>query len=550
MAATQLGEFELGCEIEGLARRRGLQSDLLVATGLIGLYSKGGDVDSARRVFDGMPKRDVVAWNAMISGSVRGGRVSEAMGLLADMRAVDGILPSEATLVSIITGCSDLGLVRNGKAIHAHVVKMGFEASLNVVNSLMAMYISFDRLVAAETLFEGMGVKDAISWSTMIGGYVECGHPNDALRLFHRMVLNTGMIPTRPILLSVLVASADLGDYQVGKMIKEKYLVYESGALISDAYLITALIYMCAKCEQMEVALQLLDGVFLVRDDVVAWNAIINACLEQKKLNWVLDLTLKMQRRGINPDAVTFLALLSIVSSIPLPKKGMETHCHLIKRGFESQRTIANSLIDMYAGSGSISESCKVFDSIQEKDVVSWSSMIKAYAWNGNANEALKLFHLMRRSGTRPNHITFVALLSACSHAGFVDKGRELFESMEKEYGLNAGIEHFTCMVDIFCRAGLLNDAYHLLKSGIEKVCTNCVLWGTLLSACRVHGDIVIGEAAAQHLFLLEPNNPANYLMLADIYISAGLREEANSVLDLMRGKGLERRVGCSWHGS
>lgn len=546
-AATQLSEFELGCKIEGVVRRRGLQCDILMATGLIGLYSKGRDVERARKVFDGMPKRDVVAWNAMISGYLRGGWFYEAMDLFKSMKVVDGILPSEATLVSAVTGCGDLGLVQNGMAIHVQVTKMGFEANLNVVNSMMAMYISCDRLDVADKLFKVMVLKDAISWSTMIGGYVEHGHPCDALRLFHWMVSNTGILPTRPILLSVLAACANLGNYQEGKRIKEKYLVNESGELISDAYLITAVIYMCAKCEQMEISLQLLDEVALVRDDVVAWNAIIKACVERKQQNWVLELTLTMQRRGINPDAVTFLSLLSIISSIPLPRKGMETHGHIIQRGLESDRTIANSLNDMYARSGNINDSCKIFNTIQEKDVVSWSSMIKAYARNGNAKEALDIFQLMRKSETRPNHITFLAILSACSHAGFVDEGRELFRSMEKEYGLKPGIEHFTCMVDIFCRAGLLKDAYHLLKNGMQKDCMNPVLWGSLLNACRVHGDAVIGEAAAQHLYLLEPNNTANYLMLAHIYISSGRREEANCVLDLLRGKGLERRVGCSW---
>nr|UPT48663.1 pentatricopeptide repeat protein AaPPR570 [Agave angustifolia]UPT48815.1 pentatricopeptide repeat protein AaPPR852 [Agave angustifolia] len=547
MACTCLSEFELGYKVEGLVRSRGLQADLLIATVLINFYSKAGDVGSARRLFNGMLVRDAVAWNAMISGYSRAGCLSDAMGLYKNMRADDGILPTESTLVSLASGCGDLGLLRNGKGVHAHMIKIGFEANLNVSNSMMAVYIACDRLDAADNLFNGMVLKDAISWSTMIGGYLEHERPYDALSLFHRMVSNTGILPTRPILLSVILACADTGDYQEGKWIKEKYLVNESGELIQDAYLITALIYMYAKCGEMGIVLELLDEVALVREDVVAWNAVMKACVEHKQVSRVFEITLAMQRRGIIPDAVTFLTLLLTISSIPLPTKGMETHGHIIKRGFESERTVANSLIDMYAKSGSIGDSFKVFSSIREKDVVSWSLMIKAYAWNGSAKEALDLFQLMRKTETRPNHITFLAILSACSHAGLVDEGRKLMESMKKENDLEPGVEHFTCMVDIFCRAGLLKDAHRLLKNGMRKDQTDSVLWGTLLSACRLHGDVGMGEEAARHLFLLEPNNAANYLMLGDIYSSAGQRQEANRVLDLLRGKGLGKRVGCSW---
>nr|CAD1824085.1 unnamed protein product [Ananas comosus var. bracteatus] len=224
-----------------------------------------------------------------------------------------------------------------------------------------------------------------------------------------------------------------------------------------------------------------------------------------------------MQRRGIAPDSATFLLVLSLVSLIPSLKKGMETHAHVIKRGFRSENPIANSLISMYSRSGSVGHSLEVFNGVKEKDVVSWSSIIQAYALNGKVDEALDLFDVMRRTEVRQNHYTFLAVLSACSHGGLVEKGWRVFKLMKEDYGLEPEIEHFTSMVDMFCRAA------------------------------RLHGDLVIAEAAAKQLLMLEPQNAANYKMLADAYISAGRREEAIGVLGLLRESQLEKRTGYSW---
>ncbi|XP_020243744.1 pentatricopeptide repeat-containing protein At3g03580-like isoform X1 [Asparagus officinalis] len=306
-ACTHLFEFELGFAVEERVKNKGLQCDVVIATGLIGLYSKCGDVENARRVFDEMPVRDVVAWNAMISGYSLAGCISDAIKLYEKMRGADGIFPTEATLVSLISGCGDLGLLRNGKIFHAHTTEIGFEANTNVLNSLMAMYTSCGCLDDADKLFDGMILRDAISWSTMIGGYVENEHPHVALGLFHKMISNTGIFPTRPILLSVIQACADLGDYQEGIWIKNKYLVNENGELTSEVYLITAFIYMCARCTEIDTATKLLDEVASVREDVVAWNAVIKAGVERKQENRVFEITRIMQRRGIRFDANVFL---------------------------------------------------------------------------------------------------------------------------------------------------------------------------------------------------------------------------------------------------
>ncbi|KAI0491651.1 hypothetical protein KFK09_025911 [Dendrobium nobile] len=545
-ACTRLSEFEVGFMIGENAQILGFDSNILVGTALVVLHTKAGKLESARQVFDRMSLKDAVSWNAMISGYSQAGLLSDAMDLFRNMRLVDGISATEGSLVSLFSCCGDEDRVRNGETLHALVVMTGFDRNLVVSNSLLEMYVECGCLDIAVQLFDMMVLKDSVSWSTLIGGYVKNEQPSEALKTFYWMLFNTRISPTRPLLLNALLACASMGDWETGKRIQMNYLSNNDHEMASDASLITSLIYMYARCGKMEIAFEFLETDTRVKGDGIAWNAVIKACTEVGDFHQVFELSLKMQRRGIPLERATLLMLLSIISTNSLSRKGAETHTFIVKRGFESERTIANSLIDMYARCGSLESSYNIFKGIQEKDVVSWSSMIGAYASNGNVERAFDLFTLMREEGTAPNHFTFIALLSACSHVGFVEKGRELFASMES-YGLNPSIEHLACLVDMYCRAGLLVQAHDLLKDVKLEASSSSILWGTLLSACRMHGNLVIGEVAASHLFLLEPENAANYLMLADIYVLLGMKENSNAVFRLLREKGFEKRPGCSW---
>ncbi|XP_077252063.1 pentatricopeptide repeat-containing protein At3g57430, chloroplastic-like [Tasmannia lanceolata] len=546
-ACSHLSEFELGSRVHSLARGRGLEFEVLTGTALITMYCQARDLITARGLFDGMPVRDVISWNAMIAGYSREGLLHEVLALFRNMRFVQGT--TEATMVSVILACGHQNSLQDGVVIHAHAIKVGFGTTNQFVcNSLLQMYIKCRALNSALILFDAMILKDAVTWSTMMGGYVQNGQSTDTLNLFNRMILDTQILPTRPILLNVLLACADLGDMQVGEQIEEDYIKGSRNGFQSDARLNTVLIYMYTKCGKIETSLDLLERISPQTENVIAWNAMIKACAEVGQVDWASKLLVEMQRRDIHPNSITFLTLLPLFSSASILRKGMEAHACTIKRGFESEISVANSLIEMYGKCGRIQHSRDIFNGITNKDVVSWSLIIKSYAWNGNGMEALHLFQVMREEGMKPNHITFTAVLSACSHSGFVEKGRELFKCMKDEYELQPAMEHYGCMVDLFCRAGLLSEAYGLIENTIIDAHDSVGLWGTLLSACRIHGNWVIGEAAARHLFYLEPRNAANYMMLAYIYISAGRTECANGVLRLLREKGLRKSPGCSWH--
>uniref|UniRef100_A0A0E0BKQ0 Pentacotripeptide-repeat region of PRORP domain-containing protein n=1 Tax=Oryza glumipatula TaxID=40148 RepID=A0A0E0BKQ0_9ORYZ len=546
-ACARASEFEVGWRIGAEAAAKGFASDLLVATALIGMYAEAGDMGAARKVFDGMPQRDAVAWNAVIAGYARGGHLREVVELFMRMRSVDVVLPTEATLVTLVSGYAGFGSWEGRGMMHTIVIKLGFQLNLFVSNALLGLYVEFGCLREAVMLFRQMAVKDSVTWSAMIGGLVRNGRPDSALKLFRWMVTNSTVLVTRSILLNVIMACAELGEWREGKWVEENYVCCNGFEFKRDPSVVTALIYMYAKCGMLDSSVSLLYGVAEVRDDVFAWNAMIKGCGELGLVEKAVGFVVEMQKIGVDPDAITYLEILPMISSIPSLKTGMEAHAQIVRRGFLNERAIANSLVSMYGRCGSLRHSIEVFSRIVVKDVISWTSMMQVYAWNGHVNEVVKLYEVMKKTETEPNHYTFLAVLSACKNTGLVEEGMELIKYMQEKCGLKPEIEHISCVVDMLCRAGRLTDAYHLIKYNNSEHINNTILWGTLLSASRSCGDLVIGEAAAKHLLSLDPENRANSKMLADIYVLLGRRDDADNLLRVSMTRGLDIKPGCSW---
>ncbi|KAL6841638.1 hypothetical protein ACP4OV_028577 [Aristida adscensionis] len=546
-ACARARDAELGRRIARGAAEAGLAaSDLLVATALIGMHAEDGDMATARAVFDEMPRRDAVAWNALIGGYVRDGRLGEAVEMFGMMRSADGMMLTEATLVSLVSGYAGCGSWRGRGMMHGIVIKFGFHHSLFISNALLELYSEFGCLSEAVMLFRDMAVKDSITWSSIIGGFARNGKPEYSIKIFNWMVLNSAAVVTRSVMLNVITACAELGDWREGKRIEEDHVLFNGSELKRDPSVVTALIYMYAKCGKLDLSVSLLNGVAEARGDVVSWNAMIKGCGEIGEVEMAIGFAVEMQRLGIDLDAVTFLEILPMISLIPSLKMGMEAHSQIVKRGFQNNRTIANSLICMYGRCGSLKLSVEAFNETVDKDAISWTSMMQVYAWNGLAAEVVRLFELMKKTTVQPNYYTFIAVLSAYKNTGLVEEGMGLLKCMEEQYGLAPDVEHISCAVDMLCRTGRLADAYHMILASHSKHGQNPVLWGTLLSGSRSWGDLVIGKAAARHLLSLDPENRAHYKMLADIYVSHGKREDVDDLRMLLSG-GLDFRPGCSW---
>ncbi|KAL4190686.1 hypothetical protein AMTRI_Chr07g26000 [Amborella trichopoda] len=544
-ACTDLSDFEYGLRIHDqiVQRSSECEVDVLVGTSLINMYSKFGDVCFARSLFDRMPLRDIVAWNVMISGYSRNGLLSESLYLFKYLRLIKEISPNESTLVSIISVCRDLVQLQLGEAVHGFSIKTGLLQIISVSNSLIDMYISCGCLDVSAKLFDQLTVRDSVAWSLMIGGYSAYGRGQNAMKLFRVMKVSKEMVPTRAVLLNLLPACADLGAWEEAEKSVEEYTM--NSLTESDASLSTALLNVYLKCGKIDKAFKLFGE--RSQRDTISWNAMIRGLGELKLWHQALRLFIEMWQEGREPDLITMLIVLPLIGSIASLKRAKEAHAYVIKTNLLLEIRIANSLIDMYSKCGCIKISQIIFDSILEKDVISWSSMISGYAMNGCSEDAIELFHAMEKTCTKPNNVTFVSLLSACTRGGLVEKGKEYFKSMRDVHGIKPEARHYACMVDLLSRAGFISQARELMDFMGTELSTSG--WGSLLSACRVQCEsLQIGEEAAKHLFNLEPRNAANYLVLASMYNSMGRSDDAKGVLRLLK----ERRVkkispGCSW---
>ena len=444
-------------------------------------------------------------------------------------------------LLKMYTKTRDLAM---GRQVHAHISQTKLHTNVFVMNNLMNMYLKCGALEDAREVFDKIVKKDVVSWTIMIGGYARYGgHDDDAWNLFCQMQQEEGVKANRITYLSILDACSSAKALEWGKEIHNHIKSAELG-LEFDMRIGTALVTMYAKCGSIRDAQLVFDK--MVKRDTISWTSLIEGYAQQGNVPDALDLFCQMQEAGVKPNQLTYMSLLNACSSPATLKQGREVHAHIIKAGISSNNVhLGNALINMYAKCGSITEAKFVFDGMRIRNVVSWNAMIGGFALHGCGQEAVQAFEQMRKEGFRPDSITFVVLLSACSHAGLVDEGRNCFASLSREYGLQPSIFHFTCMVDLLGRAGHLEEAEMLIKSMPLKA--NTAIWGALLSACRRHGNVALGEHAANSSLRLNPNDDGVYMLLSQVYGAAGMWEDVTKVRNLMKEKGIRKEPGRSW---
>lgn len=258
-----------------------------------------------------------------------------------------------------------------------------------------------------------------------------------------------------------------------------------------------------------------------------------------------MKLFFQMQIGGMDKDQFTYTSVLSASANLVAVEQGKQVHAHIIKTGYESNVSVGNTLVDMYAKCGSINAAHKVFENMPEKDVVSFNAIIAGYAHHGHGKEALRFFEQMQLVGMQPNDITFICILSACSHVGLVNEGRNYFTSMSRNHNIKPRMEHYACMVDLLSRAGFLYEVEEFIREMPFK--PGAVIWRTLLGACRVHGNIELGKLAAEYALELEPEDSATYVLLSNMFAAAGMWDETENVRQLMRARKVKKEPGQSW---
>ncbi|CAK7328389.1 unnamed protein product [Dovyalis caffra] len=492
-------------------------------------------------------KTDVYSWNSLIAELARGGDSYESLRAFASMRKLD-IKPNRSTLPCAVKSCSALFDLNSGKQAHQQAFVFGFESDLFVSSALIDMYSKCGKLSDARILFDEIPQKNIVTWTSLITGYVQNDNAHEALLVFKEFFIeksegNGEEVETfvdSVAMVSVLSACSRVSNKEVSESVHgvaiklglDKVVAVENTLL--DAY---------AKCGEVSLSRRVFNE--MAEKDVVSWNSMIAVYAQNGLSMDAFEVFYWMLKDGGGKyNAITLSTLLLACANEGALRVGMCLHDQVIKMGFANNVIMCTSIIDMYCKCGQAEMARNAFDGMKEKNVRSWTAMIAGYGVHGFAREALDVFYQMIWAGVKPNYVTFISVLAACSHAGFLDEGRRWFNAMSNEYNVEPGIEHYGCMVDLLGRAGYLNEAYNLIRS--MKVRHDFVLWGSLLAACRIHKNVELGEISAQELFKLEPSNSGYYVLLANIYADAGRWKDVERMRILMKDRGLVKPPGFS----
>ncbi|KAJ7540063.1 hypothetical protein O6H91_10G000500 [Diphasiastrum complanatum] len=537
-ACASLAALEQGKQLHSEIIKRGFQSDVVVGNTLVDMYAKCGCTEDARELFDNMNERDAVSWIAMIAGYAQNGLGKEALALYEQMKQ-EGVQPDNVTFVLLLKACASLAALEQGRQLHSDIIKRGFQSDVIVGSTLLNMYAKCGCTEDARELFDNMSERNVVSWTAMIAGYAQNGLGKEALALYEQMK-QEGMQPNNVTFVLLLKACASLADLEQGKQLHSEIM---KRGFQSDVVVGNTLVDMYAKCGCTEDAHELFDN--MSERDLVSWNAMIAGYAQNGLGKEALALYEQMKQEGMQPNNVTFVLLLKACANLAALEQGKQLHFEIIKRGFQSDVVVGNTLVDMYAKCGCTEDARELFENMSERDVVSWNAMIAGYAQNGLAQEALALFEQMQGEGTKPGEVTYISVLSACAHSGLVDQGRYVFDSMCKNHGVTPTKEHYACMVDLLGRAGYL--AYAELFINKMPIQPDSVVWMTLLGAARNHGHVEIGRRAFDRVVKLEPKNAAPYVLLSNIYAAAGKKDELAKIRNEMKEAGVKKMPGCSW---
>nr|ACD56662.1 putative pentatricopeptide [Gossypium arboreum] len=478
---------------------------------------EGKRPESAFELFDKLCDRDVISWNSMISGYVSNGLTERGLGIYKQMMYL-GIDVDLATIISVLVGCANSGTLSLGKAVHSLAIKSSFERRINFSNTLLDMYSKCGDLDGALRVFEKMGERNVVSWTSMIAGYTRDGRSDGAIKLLQQME-KEGVKLDVVAITSILHACARSGSLDNGKDVHD-YI--KANNMESNLFVCNALMDMYAKCGSMEAA----NSVFstMVVKDIISWNTMIGE---------------------LKPDSRTMACVLPACASLSALERGKEIHGYILRNGYSSDRHVANALVDLYVKCGVLGLARLLFDMIPSKDLVSWTVMIAGYGMHGYGNEAIATFNEMRDAGIEPDEVSFISILYACSHSGLLEQGWRFFYIMKNDFNIEPKLEHYACMVDLLSRTGNLSKAYEFMET--LPIAPDATIWGALLCGCRNYHDIELAEKVAERVFELEPENTGYYVLLANIYAEAEKWEEVKRLREKIGKQGLRKNPGCSW---
>jgi pentatricopeptide repeat protein len=533
--------LDLGQQVHSMIVKMGYAGNVYSASALLDMYAKCGRVEDAYVVFQCIPEPNSVSWNALIAGYVQAGDRGTAFWLL-DCMEREGVKPDDGTFAPLLTLLDDADSYKLTMQIHSKIIKDGRAFYNTMCNALITSYSECGSIEDAKRVFDGaVGVRDLVTWNSMLASYLVYNKEELAFQLFMDMQ-GLGFEPDIYTYTSLISACFDAAHKRNGKSLHG--LVMKRGLQLSVP-ISNALIAMYLKSNNRSVEEALLIFETMESKDRVSWNSILTGLSQIGLSEDALKFFGHMRSVVEDIDHYTFSAVLRSCSDIATLQLGQQVHVLALKSGFESNEFVASSLIFMYSKCGIIEDARKSFEDTPKDSSISWNSIIFGYAQHGQGNVALDLFYLMTESRVKPDHITFVAILTACSHIGLVEEGRKFLISMESKYGIPLRMEHYACGVDLYGRAGCLDEAKALIEAMPFE--PDAMVWKTLLGACRICGDIKLASQVASLLLELEPQEHCTYVLLSNMYGRLRRWDEKASVTRLMKERGVKKVPGWSW---
>ncbi|XP_031484938.1 pentatricopeptide repeat-containing protein At2g13600-like [Nymphaea colorata] len=513
-------------------------------------YEAEASPDGALKTFDEIPQRaalslshasslqDGESANSVIVRLAKEGCTEEVLELFRSMREL-GIVPTKYALSTVLSSCSKLSQLSLGLQIHGQVTRMGHEDNLFISNSILDLYAKCGLMNDARRVFSEMPEHDQVSWTSIISGCAQNALGEEAFQLFVDMI-QSNIKPNCFTFASLVSACTGLASIDLGKQVHAQVIIV---GVDEDTFVMNSLLDMYAKCGDVEDARYLFES--KLEKDIVIYNSLIAGYAQNLYGEEALHLFVQLQFDDLKPNGSTFAGVLNACGHLAVLQQGKQIHSLIIKVGTEFSVFVASSLIDMYSKCGSIEEARCVFDQVQEKNCVLWTTMITSYAQSGKGRDAIELFEQLVEAGMTPDRICFTSVLTACNHGGFVDKAIQYFKSMQTHYGLMPEMDHYACMVDLYGRNGLLIEAKKLIDHMPMK--PNYVIWTSFLGACKINGVTQLGMKAAEHIHEIEPGSASPYVATANAYAEEGMWDKAAEVRKVMKDRGVRKRVGCSW---
>ncbi|XP_031284621.1 pentatricopeptide repeat-containing protein At1g26900, mitochondrial-like [Pistacia vera] len=515
-SAQQITEIS---QIHGYMLKTGLDRNPFTLSKL--LASSVQNIEYAASIFKHIQNPNLFMFNTMLRGYSSSDDPKQAFTVFNNLRAQSLVL-DQFSYIATLKACARELAIMIGLMIHGLVLKSGYMLFINVKNTLLHFYCVSGKIGDAHKLLDEFPKKnDLVTWNTLMGGYFNVSQPTAVVDLF-RQICRRELRVSSSTMLNILCAVGDLGYLCGGESLHALCIKFSFNL---DLNVVTALIDFYAKLGDIDSGRRIFDEVR--EKDVILWNCMIDKYAKVGLLEGSIALLRLMKLAQVKANSSSLVGLLSACAVSGSLSLGQCIYEYVEEEVLVLDVNLGTALIDMYAKCGVLDKAINIFRSMKNKDVKCWTTMIFGYGVHGQARDAVNLFYKMADEGFRPNNVTFLAVLSSCSHGGLVIEGMNCFEKMVVEYGIAPKIEHYGCLVDLLGRAGLLEEAYNLIKSLPIKV--DATAWRALLSACRVYGNVKLGECV---LLEINDEHPTNSILVSSTYAIAGMLPDQTMILE------------------